>query len=94
MDRSPLGLGGLHRGLSTIEMAAAFSCFANGGIYNQPRTYTQVLDKDGNVILENSGESHVAMKETTAYLMTKMLKKRRGRGHRQPGQIQRHEHRR
>ena len=74
MDRSPLGLGGLHRGLSTIEMAAAFSCFANGGIYNQPRTYTQVLDKDGNVILENSGESHVAMKETTAYLMTKMLK--------------------
>ena len=74
MDRSPLGLGGLHRGLSTIEMAAAFSCFANGGIYNQPRTYTQVLDKDGNVLLENSGESHVAMKETTAYLMTKMLK--------------------
>ena len=74
MDRSPLGLGGLNRGLSTIEMAAAYACFANGGIYYEPHTYTQVLDQEDNVILENEVESHVAMKETTAYLMTKMLK--------------------
>lgn len=74
MDRSPLGLGGLHRGLSTIEMAAAYACFANGGIYYEPHTYTQVLDQEDNVILENETESHVAMKETTAYLMNKMLK--------------------
>lgn len=73
MDRSPLGMGGLHRGLSTVEMAAAYACFVNSGIYNQPRTYVRVTDRDGNVILENEGESHVAMKETTAYLMTKML---------------------
>ena len=74
MDLSPLGLGGLNRGLSTIEMAAAYACFANNGIYNEPRTYLRVEDADGNVILENEGESHVAMKETTAYLMNKMLK--------------------
>lgn len=74
MDRSPLGLGGLHRGLSTIEMAAAYSCFVNKGVYNEPRTYLRVEDGEGNIILENEGESHVAMKETTAYLMNKMLK--------------------
>lgn len=77
MDRSPLGMGGLHRGLSTVEMAAAYSCFVNSGIYNSPKTYLRVtkVDADGSetVVLENEGESHVAMKETTAYLMTKML---------------------
>ena len=73
MDISPLGLGGLTYGLSTVEMAAAYATFANSGIYNEPKTYTQVTDSEGNVILENSGEQHVAMKETTAYLMTTML---------------------
>ncbi len=73
MAPSPLGMGGLTYGLSTVEMAAAYSCFANNGIYNKPRTYTKVEDSKGNVILENQPESHVAMKETTAYLMTDML---------------------
>lgn len=73
MDVSPLGLGGLTYGLSTVEMAAAYATFANSGIYNEPKTYTKVTDSEGNVVLENSGEQHVAMKETTAYLMTTML---------------------
>ena len=54
-------------------MAAAYATFVNSGIYNEPKTYTKVTDQDGNVELENSGEQHVAMKETTAYLMTTML---------------------
>ena len=73
MAPSPLGMGGLTYGLSTVEMAAAYSCFVNKGIYNKPRTYTHVEDSRGNIILENEPESHVAMKETTAYLMNKML---------------------
>ena len=75
MDISPLGLGGLTYGLSTVEMAAAYATFANSGIYNEPKTYTKVTDSEGNIVLENSGEQHVAMKETTAYLMTTMLQK-------------------
>ena len=74
MDISPLGMGGLTYGLSTVEMAAAYACFANGGTYNEPRTYLRVEDAEGNVILENDSESHPAMKDTTAYLMTDMLK--------------------
>lgn len=74
MAPSPLGMGGLTYGLSTVEMAAAYSCFVNKGIYNKPRTYTHVEDSRGNIILENEPESHVAMKETTAYLMNKMLR--------------------
>ncbi len=78
MDISPLGMGGLTNGLSTVEMAAAYAAFANNGIYNSPKTYLRVtkVDSDGNetVVLENEGETHVAMKETTAYLMNTMLK--------------------
>jgi len=74
MDVSPLGMGGLTYGLNTVEMAAAYASFANGGIYNSPRTYLRVEDADGNVILENESESRVAMKETTAFLMNKLLK--------------------
>ncbi len=79
MDVSPLAMGGLHVGLSTEEMAAAYACFVNNGIYNEPRTYIRVTRVDNTTgqevtVLENEGESHVAMKETTAYLMTDMLK--------------------
>ncbi|MDD5931295.1 MAG: transglycosylase domain-containing protein [Oscillospiraceae bacterium] len=74
MNLSSLGLGGLTYGLNTVEMAAAYASFANNGVYNRPRTYTRVMNVDETeVILENESESHVAMKETTAYLMTKML---------------------
>lgn len=73
MNLSALGMGGLTYGLNTVEMAAAYAAFANNGIYNSPRTYLRVEDSKGNVILENEGESHVAMKETTAYLMNQML---------------------
>lgn len=74
MDISPLGMGGLTHGLSTVEMAAAYATFANNGIYTEPRTYLRVEDADGNVVLENESQTHVAMKESTAYLMNEMLK--------------------
>ena len=74
MDVSPLGMGGLTYGLSTVEMAAAYSAFVNSGVYTEPRTYVRVEDAEGNVILENESKSHVAMKESTAYLMNDMLK--------------------
>lgn len=74
MNVSPLGLGGLTYGLSTVEMAAAYSAFANNGVYNEPKTYVKVLANDNTtVVLENESEQRVAMKETTAYLMTSML---------------------
>ena len=74
MNVSPLGLGGLTYGLSTVDMAAAYAAFANNGVYNEPKTYVRVLANDNTtVILEKETEQHVAMKETTAYLMTDML---------------------
>ena len=69
-----LALGGLHRGVTTVEMAAAYSTFANNGVYTEPRTYTQVLDSYGNVFLDNTQDSWVAMKESTVYTINELLK--------------------
>lgn len=72
-NTASLGLGGLTNGVNTEEMAAAYASFANEGVFNAPRLYTRVEDASGNVILENKGETHVAMKETTAYFMNQLL---------------------
>ena len=74
LAEAPLSMGGLTYGVSTEEMAAAYSAFVNDGIYTKPRTYTMVKDGNGQVILDNTPQSWVAMKETTAYQMNQLLK--------------------
>lgn len=68
-----LALGGLTDGVSAIEMSAAFATFANNGVYHAPHTYTRVVDKEGNTILESKHNPVQAMKPSTAYIMSRML---------------------
>lgn len=74
LNSAALGLGGLTYGVNTVEMAAAYSAFANNGVYTRPRTYVEVRDNKGNLVLENKQESWVAMKESTAYSINELLK--------------------
>lgn len=69
----PLALGGLTKGVSNIEMTAAFASIANGGVYNTPYYYTKVVDHDGNVILSHETNSKQVMKTSTAYLLTSAM---------------------
>jgi len=71
---SQLALGGLTNGVSTYEMAAAFSTFARSGVYTTPRTYSKVTSSDGTVLLEKQSNSQVAMKESTAWYINYLLK--------------------
>lgn len=66
-------MGGLTDGVSTRDMANAFSVFPNGGVYRQARTYTKVENSKGEVILDNTREDSVAVKDTTAYYINSML---------------------
>ena len=68
-----LALGGLTDGVYNYEMCAAFATIANGGVYNTPTLYTKILDHDGNVLLEGTGESRQALKASTAYLLTSAM---------------------
>lgn len=73
---SPLAMGGLTRGVTTEEMAAAYGAFMNEGVYNEPRTVLKIENNDHTeVIVDNTTpSSRVAMKETTAYLMSRLLR--------------------
>lgn len=68
-----LSLGGLIKGVNTMEMAAAYASFANDGVYNRPRMYVKVTDSQGKDVLVNDQETSVAMKQTTAHFMNKLL---------------------
>ncbi|HGD1374073.1 TPA: penicillin-binding protein PBP1A [Streptococcus agalactiae] len=60
-------------GASSEKMAAAYSAFANGGTYYKPQYVNKIEFSDGtNDTYAASGSR--AMKETTAYMMTDMLK--------------------
>ncbi len=66
-------LGGLTDGALNIEMAGAYATIANGGVYNRPVYYTKIEDHDGNVLIDNSGESKTVLRESTAYLLTSAM---------------------
>ena len=68
-----LALGGLTYGVSTIEMAGAYSTFACNGVYTRPRTFTEVRDRYGNVVISDKRDSWVAMKESTVYTINELL---------------------
>src|SRR5665647_1590460 len=68
-----LGLGGMTRGISTIEMASAYGAFPNGGVYIEPICYTKVVDTDGTVILEKTARTSQAMNKGVAFIMTDIL---------------------
>ena len=69
-----IALGGLTHGVYNYELCAAFAAIANNGVYNKPTLYTKILDHDGNVLLESNPESHTAIKETTAALLTSAMR--------------------
>lgn len=54
-------------------MCAAYASIANGGVYNKPTLYSKVVDHDGNVLLDGTGESHTVIKDSTAYLLTSAM---------------------
>ena len=64
---------GKQYGASSEKMAAAYAAFANGGIYHKPMYINKVVFSDGSS-KEFSDQGTRAMKETTAYMMTEMMK--------------------
>lgn len=73
-----LPLGGITNGVTPLELNAAYAAIANDGVYVKPIYYTIVKDKDGNTIIDNTGEnisnnSYSVIKSSTARLLTDMM---------------------
>ena len=64
-----LGVGDV----SPLEMASAFSVFADKGVHVDPFAIVRIEDKDGNVLEENSTTRREVFSDATAFIMTSML---------------------
>lgn len=69
-----LALGGMTKGVSPLDMTAAYSAIANDGVYNEPIIYTKVLDKDGNIVLEKEAKQRRVVSTQIAYVMKDILR--------------------
>lgn len=67
-------LGGTTDGVSNLELTAAYAAIANKGTYTKPVFFTKVLDHDGNVLLDNTPETHQALQPETSFLLTDALR--------------------
>ncbi|KFI35671.1 penicillin-binding protein [Peptococcaceae bacterium SCADC1_2_3] len=67
-------LGGLHKGVTPLQMAAAYGAFANQGTYFEPAVILKVETSNGKVLYEHQLKPYPVMKPTTAFLVTDMLK--------------------
>ncbi|MBE6750050.1 MAG: hypothetical protein E7560_02680 [Ruminococcaceae bacterium] len=74
INLSPLGMGGTNGGLNTMESAAAFAVFGNGGLYYEPSLYTKVVDQKGKIVLERNVQPKMAISEDTATVMNHLLR--------------------
>jgi penicillin-binding protein 1A len=67
--------------LTVLEMAGAYTSFANQGVYNKPIYITHIEDANGRVIYRNVPEEIVALPPNVNYVMIEMLRKARGAGY-------------
>lgn len=73
-DLSPLSVGAMTYGITSLEMTAAYAAFGNGGYYYSPYSYYYVEDSQGNVILDNRNpKGEQIMSAETADVMRHLL---------------------
>ena len=70
---SPLALGQLTKGVTVAEITAGYTALCNGGNFSEARTVLKILDRDGNVLIDNVKEPKKLFSEQTATIMTKLL---------------------
>lgn len=59
--------------LSVYEMVAAYSTFANKGVYTKPVMITRIEDKNGTILFQFTPETKDVLSEEVAYVTTKLL---------------------
>ena len=76
INADPFGLALGSSGITPVQLAVAYGTIANKGVYQQPLSFSKILDSDGNVVVDmhQQQERHQAFKPSTAYLLTDMLK--------------------
>ncbi len=73
VNAAALALGGMTKGISPLEITAAYETIANYGVYTEPSVYTTVTNKRGDVILRKDPVTRRVFDESVASLMSDIL---------------------
>lgn len=68
-----IGLGGMHKGISPLRLAEAYSTFANEGKRHDGHLITKIVGPTGNIIAEHKGKTTKVTSKAVAREMTSML---------------------
>lgn len=74
MNPAALALGGMTKGISPLEMSAAYGIFPNQGLYTEPVTYTKITNSNDEVLFEKTPKTEDVLDEGVAYIMTSILR--------------------
>lgn len=76
INADPFGLALGSSGLTPVQMSVAFGTIANKGVYQQPLSFSRIVDNNGNVVVDmhQQQDRHQVFKPSTAYLVVDMLK--------------------
>lgn len=67
-------IGGMSYGVTPLDMAEAYACFANGGYHIETHAVTKIEYRDTGEVVEFDEEKEKVMSDATAYLMNNVLK--------------------
>ncbi len=68
-----LSLGSMTYGASPVQMAAAYSPFANGGIFYAPYFIERITDRSGKVVYQHQDSGNRVLSQQNAYLLTNLM---------------------
>lgn len=76
INADPFGLALGSSGITPVQMAVAYGTIGNKGIYQQPLSFSRILDRNGNVVVDmhQHQKRSQAIKMSSAYLLVDMLK--------------------
>lgn len=69
-----LALGGEERGITPLEMAAAYATIANDGVYIEPTFYIDVVDNSGKTVIKTKQKKNKVFSKEVAYILKELLK--------------------
>jgi len=73
LNLAPLALGGLTKGVTPLELTAAYSVFANGGTHSKPYGVRKIIDSTGKTIKQYQPVQKEVLSPQTAFILTMLM---------------------
>ncbi len=68
-----LALGGLEKGITPLQMAAAYNTISNDGKYIEPTFYTKITDSSNNTLLKSKQKKRRVFSKSVAFVIKELL---------------------